>query len=144
MSHTRNDEIAGAPYTPDSDDRRATRRDESRTKRVWWAPFTLKDLAILVAAAIAAFSAMGFRVTSPDRQIAAEALERAAADTAIHAELNRSAARAENLEHRINDLSDRMTFITYLQCEQARTSGASLTQQARTDCQEIIQKRLAP
>jgi hypothetical protein len=122
-----------ATYTPDSQDRRRRRRPDD-DRQEWWRPLARPtEIALGVSLLMGALSLLGFRRESPATAIAA-----------ITKTVDSLGRRADRSDSTLVKLTDRLTFTNYMLCIQAKNSPTPLGAKASTDCDAIIQQRLAP
>jgi hypothetical protein len=91
------------------------------------------EIAIGVSLIMGALSLLGFRRESPATAIAA-----------IAHTVDSLGRRADRSDSTLVKLTDRLTFTNYMLCIQAKNSPTPLGAKASTDCDAIIQQRLAP
>lgn len=96
---------------------------------------TAKELSLFGGIALTVLGCLGFLVLTPGARILAEAQARVQGDSVLRLSV-------DSLRRSRDELSDRVTFMTYMQC--VSTNASKLSERDQEKCTAIIKARLSP
>jgi hypothetical protein len=134
MTHRTRIDTDRSTYTPDSDDRRAERREEQdgdASHRRWWRALLKPSEIIGIIALIGVLlNTLGFRYQPASHELALEQVARLQADSLLTAGLREANSR-------INALSYQQTLTNYLLCSERPRKDAAT---GHDECLKVLQE----